>query len=1244
MGKRVKPNLKRRNKKYRKLKQKSAQPETFEHRCEKLKSLFSQFFPEDVLISLSISDLWLPNISSQIKHTLAFSIAASIPEDSYSHTATINSYAEFQTFIRQVHSLLPNFPILEDYIPVTDWGEIKYTLEDENIKIFYGGVLERTPDFIAGFEILQSSNPQAITDLGSVLYAQNEILRGTSKKLAGDASNFSPGNIETPTSLFWNQCRQDIIALSKQPYLGSISKSLSPSLGELSYPTTGSDFSNSCFTGKALPVPFVKINGLCYPLSLRNSVATIIEFWESKDTDVPIQSISNYISSRFSHVIAKPFKIFSEEGASTQTFSAALLDSEKPHLIFALKPSELDKLAVIEEDIRKIIQHGNWFICPSQEDGLIKLNTSNGIEYPKSIDDITISAVISTISTSTGMLGYPATKIQVIPLSDFVGVFDSTEDSKELDRFYSFLNSRQTMMGMASNLADRFAAFKDSDEILVGGATSPTNIFLDPHWGSSGRYQTLLEHWQNSPPNLPDIKGSQWKPKLDQTNLFTLQARSIPALSWTTVVKNCSVHFVLNAHAQDIKIEDGRLVELLIHCLADSINQRLEIINALSIFDYRRITVLCQANIESLLSTDDLEQNTSELFSDWVISQNLPNSSLTLTLDVNTRYVSKNLSNVTDASFEVSALTQWLTSLHRQLNLIPDQNILTELTHSKARKPRFNLAVIDHDLCVPEYADPEIPSPAQYKTARRNLAVIFKTLGAQEKIYGPEQAKLFIDQARDKFKNDIHDEISGYSGHELVLFCIEQIDSLATLDRFSKKRAELSLSHEVDYSRGDDLAEKRKEFTLNSRNYRYLIEASYSTQGTGRETISASKMTHLIAKIDWLMVLYSLSDTLHNELDEAGIDLSDDFIPQVYYKEMNEENQAKFSSEAANIYLGVGLNEADEVKSVLSDNPKWVLLDKAFKDDTGISINNFLACFEVMYLWPYSIGESDLQFSYTAKHQEIIKAITESLEGVTLEDAEKFIRLVGLSPKNIRRLIGKSNQEGDVPLWEHNKRGDRYTIKPLIKNRNSSDTFTWGAAAMKQASIIWKQSFSNGYMTADYDWPNVKTAVRNIKQELEMALETNTENILSRTAPYSRGGIDFKRSFKSEGFEDVGDFDGLAYWPENNIWVTVECKYNQPTFCLKDARRFRDKIYGNDKKAHLPKIEKRRKFLLLEMERICNLLNWPAPSCDTQPVIHELYVSRDIYWWMRNPPYQIETIFVQVDALQQWLIDNNLSN
>ena len=410
---------------------------------------------------------------------------------------------------------------------------------------------------------------------------------------------------------------------------------------------------------------------------------------------------------------------------------------------------------------------------------------------------------------------------------------------------------------------------------------------------------------------------------------------------------------------------------------------------------------------------------------------------------------------------------------------------------------------------------------------------------------------------------------------------------------------------------------------------------------SGSDQVSVEAVVQLVASVDWLMVLYNASDVLHNGLDVAGLDQTEFFIPHVYYSEITGRSETAFANEAADIKLGVGLKAADEVHAIRQTDPEWISLDQAFGQDTGLELNKFLSGLHILFRWPSATDTEELRFSYSAPRDKIRDVLVESVNDMTAIDAEKVISLVSLNPKGIRRLLGKSTDEADVPLWEHNKRGDRYTIKPLIQDEQG--VLTWGAASMERAARIWRQTLANGYMPADFDWPNVKAAVRSIKARLEEQLETATAAVLSRATPYAVKGIDFMRRFPKEGFDDVGDFDGLAYWPEVNRWVTAECKYNQPAFCLKDARRLRDRIFGTPgHRQQFAKIERRRAFLQAHMERMRTALSWPPPPAGLQPTVHELYVSRDIYWWMRNPPYPVPTHFVRIDRLHNWLRGNGL--
>lgn len=113
--------------------------------------------------------------------------------------------------------------------------------------------------------------------------------------------------------------------------------------------------------------------------------------------------------------------------------------------------------------------------------------------------------------------------------------------------------------------------------------------------------------------------------------------------------------------------------------------------------------------------------------------------------------------------------------------------------------------------------------------------------------------------------------------------------------------------------------------------------------------------------------------------------------------------------------------------------------------------------------------------------------------------------------------------------------------------------------------------------------------------------------------------------------------------PMRIAWLSIECKYNQPPFCLKDARRLRDRIFGvGSERGQFAKIEQRRGFLTSQPDHLRRLVGWPDPHRQEPASFVEAYVSRDIYWWMRNPPYAVPTEFVRIDALNGWLQDRGL--
>ena len=76
----------------------------------------------------------------------------------------------------------------------------------------------------------------------------------------------------------------------------------------------------------------------------------------------------------------------------------------------------------------------------------------------------------------------------------------------------------------------------------------------------------------------------------------------------------------------------------------------------------------------------------------------------------------------------------------------------------------------------------------------------------------------------------------------------------------------------------------------------------------------------------------------------------------------------------------------------------------------------------------------------------------------------------------------------------------------------------------------------------------------------------------------------------------------LAYIPQSNTWIMVECKYNQTPYCLQDMKRLRNRVIDEGRKTHVPKILKRYDFLVQNHHRICEILGYSL-NTETNPKI-----------------------------------------
>ncbi len=1207
-------------------------------------SLLKHYNPKDLIIAINIIELWLPNISSTIKQSILVNTFLSIPERKFKSKKTLSTYKEFENLTKQLIDMFPAFPMMEDYVPEVDWGEIKFELNNEIYRIFYGGVIERVPDFLQASLIVHGNKSKHIESVQCALRLQDHIINQLENTIDVPES-INSGYWEIPSIQFWSECKKVLESLDE--YIQDVPTILITALGNEKDYSSINEFSNSFMQSQVNQNIFVQISEKYYPFSIRNCLSVVIDKFaeESVDTKDVSFRLLDFVNRRINTSAEQPLQLFDASQLYSTVVTAVFYAQNKFYFVIILDSDE-DTAKVFETNLIKAIRSNYWgfkFI-----DAPYAFNIRNKGEEIVPREKIEVLYLTGRVTTATGML--PTTELgQVFPLSEFISIFDSIET---IDEFVDFLNfvekHKKSMFSPMSSLADKFGSFKDSYGILEKGATKYDVIALDPHTGSNWRYKYQSDYWKELIVNLPD-KTTKWIPKSSYDDIQFLGASDRTKYAWSTEIEKTNIHFIV--HVEEfigLPQVNGRMLNFFAESATDALSQRRDIVSQLSIVQqYQKIIFECVLNKKYLINDKGEVQSIDIKFFDnlsWKVLQNgnSGEDNLTVSLSINILAMKNEVENSIDSEFQ-GLLTKTILEIIYEVNNahIPESttNILKRTYKNRTRvsigseRREFDSLESFHSL----------PKPEHYITARKELAKIIKDAGYEKKCYELALAKQVINDIASKYLCRLQELITVFDKNQLIIKVLSNYDAYIYYKYNNSYRAIQSLEHEVAFDREESTYELQQNFAKNSNNFRYLIERLVANKVSGSKEPLHQDMLLIIAYVDWLMVLYSASEVLHHGIDVGGIEIDNEYIPEVFFSDESKESDHKFGLEQAGSNLGIGVNEDDKVIGVVNED----LLDTinlAFKDDVGFSFTTLIIVLDVLQSWA-DITKIELSNHYFTSLQHIADTClklnyeNQNIDNLSLDEILKSLDFLILDSKRVLKKLDSEIDEFDVPILEYNKRDQRLNIKPLINI--DDDNVLWSAGCVYRTRNIWLSRVAEGVLPVNFPWRSVNSVIDNLKVSIEKQLEHTTFDIFNRhfDSRFCHRGIDFKRKFKKEGFDDVGDYDVLTYIPCSNTWIMVECKYNQTPFCIQDMRRLRERIFGDSKKAHIPKIIKRYSFLKENHSRICKLLSYPN-QLDNLPNIVMLYVTREIYGIHRRLPYATDVQFIQVDKLDTWLCDN----
>lgn len=1241
----------------------------FSESVDSIAALLYKYSIEDVATSLFVSCLWLPNIASPIKHLFATSVFTSIRPENLSQIPTIRSYSDFLEFMKALYELLPEFPTLEDYIPETDWGEIRYYFDNSRYRIFYGTELSNVHDYISLFELLHvpfdkeyvgciERSPKQ--ELKYTLSFQDKIISQIGLQPPAENIDIRPGHIEVPPEAFWkgsSSIYKDFVSTNLIDI--ERTKLFSMPLGTL--PKEHLDyenFGNMLFSEKLLPAYFVSHNERYFPILPRRMISILFATWGElfKNNKASVEKekiyqrevLGSFYGFAKQRIDKKRFFAFvtartSEGSAHDVLFPIAITSKDKLILFYVVTPShdaaeiakEIDKISPKLKEAKDLLQ-----AYPTQ---LILHGEGKRVEFTSQDRDISMVPELFIVIPQTSPDLAPV-KFSIDPpgmvafMDDILAILDELEDVDNLADFIGWLSEVDSLIKFpGTSLLDKFAAFKDSHGVLVGGAVQPNFVGLYAHWGSEFRYRNLSKFWASFPE--ADFFGHprSWKISLEPPST-RIRLISRMFFGCTLFRKIGKMHIYFNSPFEEIDdYENSNVANFLMECAEDVISKHQEIFSKHKIFSaYDRLLISFFPN--SLLAKNNQFAHLRHLDPGenlWRSDSGFPGNGFPgIRIVFNTAAILAAFSEPKDRTQEIKLgmeILDGLNSISHDSNLGALKNSLME---EQSSRPRYTFFSSPKLASFPEHVQSLTPSPQDFKKVKKRIAELAQLNGFNPGEYKLDEAKSKLNKLRSAMVSDINSMIAQYSFKKSLPFLLTRIDALS--DQY--ERNHLSLKHstslDVDYQRDARFAEEENQYHQMHRNYRYLIEKFVQIQPEGTNSVVADDLKYLLAFTDWLHVIYSASDSLHYGINPVGLKIDTDLLINVTYEGEIETRQDQFGKEQARVKLGLAGNADDELRANIPLNELIDELDKAYLNDFQFGFKDMINVLQILSHWPVNSEQIESPF-YSASVGEIRNACKKGINGFDETKIENILEFLTLKSHEVVQILNQSKPCDDIPVWEYKKRFARYNIRPLIK---VDGKYYWGPYSTRKAGVIWSGNPSYGTLPADIGGVNLDSFLEKVKQTLDKTLEKKCVEVVKRYTNHAET-VDLSSRDRSGGHsQDLGDYDVLAYHPKINTIFNIECKNLPPVFCLKDSKSLRETIFGEPGKdeGHFRQIKKRQSYLEKNWSSIGKVLQWPLKSLEP-PKIISLYVTPKNYWWTRYPPENVQTTFVEVKLLSSFI-------
>ncbi len=502
--------------------------------------------------------------------------------------------------------------------------------------------------------------------------------------------------------------------------------------------------------------------------------------------------------------------------------------------------------------------------------------------------------------------------------------------------------------------------------------------------------------------------------------------------------------------------------------------------------------------------------------------------------------------------------------------------------------------------------DTEI-SAISYARVRKEIAKICLESGVEPGEYRGKDATLTIRKMQTSVVKVFEKYISSFDKfdlHKRVLnyYSVQQNGIIINLKRYMAFK---DLDEEVQIEFEHKTRETREDYRRNSKNAQYLLETNLVIEHIENATIcSKEDFEFLIAFANWLVVLQDNADTCHYTDLDIYVSVDSEYkVDAIDTKDAKE----KYDSMLLRKY-----NTKDYY--IKNDEVDIDFFEKAmeqFCNDTNVNFQLLILLLDYMQLMliQEDIAKEIYPNVFSIDKTILLHAFNDNLEEKVddLNEIGYLIDFITLNPSLLKTI--KNTKHDILPIWEREKRENRFEVKPIIMN---DEELIFSPISLNYLKTLWTSGMTEWYLPYEIGLTNLKDVLKKWKKRYEDEMVQDIAQIF-RTLDFDivEPDIELMRRFPKDDYPtELGDFDVIAINEERQeIWI-IESKVIQKVGSIYEDQMQQKSFFYQHKEDE--KFQRRIDYMTKNYHKVLNSFGLQNSAYKVIPymVTNKLFMSR----------------------------------